>query len=321
MIVIVGAGIAGLLACQTLKRAGKDVLVVDKGRGVGGRMATRRVGAGVLDHGAQFFTVRSERFGALVAAWQAAGLVTEWTHGFADADGEWKNDGYPRYRGTNGMSAIPKQVAQGLDVRLGVRVASIRRRTDGWDVVMENGETLAAEALLLTPPVPQSLDLLSAGNVELAQEAAQALGDIRYERCIAALALLDRPSAIPEPGGVQIGSEPIHWIADNTQKGISPNAYAVTIHGAPQFSLEHWDGDRTAAGAKLIEAAAHWLGEAQVVEFQAHGWRYSQPINPYPEACLAAEPSLVFAGDAFGTPRVEGAALSGLAAADALLGR
>ena len=97
MIVIVGAGIAGLLAAQTLKRAGKDVLVVDKGRGVGGRMATRRVGAGVIDHGAQFFTVRSERFGALVAEWQAAGLVTEWTHGFADAERQWKNDGYPRH--------------------------------------------------------------------------------------------------------------------------------------------------------------------------------------------------------------------------------
>ena len=58
-----------------------------------------------------------------------------------------------------------------------------------------------------------------------------------------------------------------------------------------------------------------------MLEFQVHGWRYSQPVDTYSEACLMVEDSLVFAGDAFAGPRVEGAALSGLAAADALLGR
>ena len=60
--VVVGAGISGLLAAQELTAAGWRVVVLDKGRGVGGRMATRRVGDGTFDHGAQFFTVRGERF-------------------------------------------------------------------------------------------------------------------------------------------------------------------------------------------------------------------------------------------------------------------
>ncbi len=319
MILIVGAGIAGLLAARTLQEAGKEVLVVDKGRGVGGRMATRRIGAGVLDHGAQFFTVRSERFGAFVQEWQTLGLVTEWTRGFADAQGVWNNDGYPRYRCTSGMSAIPKQLAQGLDVRVNARVASIKQTAGGWELHMESGETLAGDALITTAPVEQSLDLLRAGQVELPQDVAEALAGISYDRCLAVLALLDGPSALPEPGAVQLNAEPIHWIADNTRKGISPSANAVTIHGAPVFSREHWDGDRTAAGEQLLSAAAKWLGGAAVTEFQVHGWRYSHPVNPYPEACLVVGQSLVFAGDAFGQPRVEGAALSGLAAADALL--
>jgi renalase len=76
--VIVGAGISGLLAANTLKQEGWTVTVLDKG-GVGGRMATRRVGEGTFDHGAQFFTVRGERFANLVEGWLRAGVAASQT--------------------------------------------------------------------------------------------------------------------------------------------------------------------------------------------------------------------------------------------------
>ena len=76
---IIGAGMAGLLAGTFLQENGIDVTVLDKGRGVGGRMATRRLGEGRADHGAQFFTVRSEVFASWVDDWLTAGVVLEWT--------------------------------------------------------------------------------------------------------------------------------------------------------------------------------------------------------------------------------------------------
>jgi renalase len=72
--IIVGAGLSGLLAASTLQREGWDVTVVDKGRDVGGRMATRRIGRGNFDYGAQFFTVRGERFAGLLEDWRLRGL-------------------------------------------------------------------------------------------------------------------------------------------------------------------------------------------------------------------------------------------------------
>ena len=77
--IVVGAGISGLLAASSLQREGWDVTVLDKSQGVGGRMATRRVGGGTFDHGAQFFTVRGERFWELVEGWLEAGVAAEWT--------------------------------------------------------------------------------------------------------------------------------------------------------------------------------------------------------------------------------------------------
>ncbi|MBA3611032.1 MAG: NAD(P)-binding protein, partial [Rubrobacter sp.] len=102
--IIVGAGISGLLAATELQAAGWTVTVLDKGRGVGGRMATRRIDGASFDHGAQFFTVRTERFQNLVDGWLAAGAAAEWSRGFPNAAGEGGNDGHPRYRGSNGMT-------------------------------------------------------------------------------------------------------------------------------------------------------------------------------------------------------------------------
>ncbi|MFM8892129.1 MAG: FAD-dependent oxidoreductase, partial [Planctomycetia bacterium] len=80
-VVVVGAGIAGLVAAGELARCGRRVVVLEKSRGVGGRMATRRVGAAVCDHGAQFFTVRDDGFGSLVAKAREAAVVAAWCDG------------------------------------------------------------------------------------------------------------------------------------------------------------------------------------------------------------------------------------------------
>ena len=77
-VLIIGAGMAGLTAARQLHEANLPVLVVDKGRGVGGRMATRRIGHGRVDHGAQCFTVRDQHFALCVSDGQVAGVVSRW---------------------------------------------------------------------------------------------------------------------------------------------------------------------------------------------------------------------------------------------------
>ena len=70
----------------------------------------------------------------------------------------------------------------------------------------------------------------------------------------------------------------------------------------------------------MLAVAAPWLGSVPV-QTQLHRWRYSLPLRVHPERCMVVrEPApLVFAGDAFSGLRVEGAALSGMAAGAALL--
>ncbi len=315
---VIGAGIAGLVAARTLVEHGFQVMVLDKGRGVGGRMATRRIGSAVFDHGAQFFTARDPRFEELVSEWRAADVAQEWCRGFAGPEGVAHGDGHPRYCGTTGMTAVPKYLAQGLQVLQEQRVTSAEARGDHWRVRTERGTIFTSHALVLSAPVPQSIAILEAGGTALASETRTALEAIRYDPCIV-LMILPKESCVPTPGGVQFPGEPITWIGDNRQKGISPEA-AVTLHAGPEFSRTHWDSDDHAIVSTLLSAAADWIS-VPVSEVQIQRWRFAKPTVLYPKPCLAlSEPlPLVFAGDAFGEPRVEGAALSGLAATSAIL--
>jgi len=309
-----------------LQRSGVGVVVLDKGRGVGGRLATRRIGDGVFDHGAQFFTVRDAEFGRQVDEWLRAGIVREWCRGFADGDGSLRTAAHPRYCGTSGMTGIAKHLAADLDVRTGVRVERVLALDGGWEVATEADMSWRATSLLLTPPVPQSLALVETGSFALGDGVRAALERISYDPCIAVMATFADVVTLPAPGAVQIeGGNPVYWIADNNRKGVSPRASALTIHAGVEFSRAHWEADDALIVATLTGHVRKFLGDTngqplenvKVETWQVKRWRYSKPTVMHTERFLAvrAPLPLVFAGDAFGGPRVEGAALSGLAAA------
>lgn len=319
-VLVVGAGLAGLLAARALSAAGRSVRLVDKGRAAGGRLATRRVGAGVVDHGAQFFTAREPALQALVSDWLEAGVVTEWARGFPTPDGA-RNDGHPRYRAVGGMAALANHLAQGLDVRLGEPVMRLEVVGGRYAAVDARGRHLA-RSVLLTSPAPQSLQLVRAGGVRLDDAELDALERIAYAPCLAALAVLEGPSRVPPPGGLSVRRGIVDWLADNQQKGISPGAVALTVHATEAYSRAAFGETDAEISAALLAAVAPWLG-GSVASVEVKRWRYAAPTVLHPERCLVTTTPggpLGFAGDAFAGPRVEGAALSGLAAASRLLG-
>jgi predicted NAD/FAD-dependent oxidoreductase len=315
--VVVGAGLAGLVAARRLADAGQPVTVLDKGRSPGGRLATRRLdtprGVARLDHGAQFFTVRDPRFGALVDRWHAQGWVQQWCRGFG------ATDGHTRFAGTGGMNTLARRLAEGLDVRCGVLVFAIRPGSDGraWRVHLDDGSVVEADSIIVTAPLPQAFSLLVTAEVTL----PESLMRTDYDRTLALLMALDGPSAVPPPGGVQQPCADIAFVADNQAKGIS-DVPALTLHASPAWSLAHWDRDPVEVESALGVLAQPWLGDAAVVTQQVKRWRFATPQTLWPDACWRTDEGggpLILAGDAFAGPRMEGAAMSGWAAAEALV--
>jgi len=310
-VVVVGSGMAGLTTARRLVDAGHRVVVVDKGRRPGGRMATADLGGGALaDHGAQFWTVRSPELAAERDRWLADGTVREWCRGFGT------EDGHPRYAVPGGMAALCDVLATGLDVRQSVHVDAVVADGDRWMVSWPAAHgspqgSLTADAVVLTCPVPQSAALVG---------PAVAVPDVAYDPTLSLVVALDGPPSVPAPGGVQLADDPVwSWVGDNVAKGVSTNP-AVTLHTTTAVARDRWDEDPESRDAALLAAAAPWLGGARPLAVRGHRWRYATPRTPLAERCVEVAPGLVLAGDAFGGPRVEGAYLSGRAAAARVAG-
>jgi hypothetical protein len=315
-VAIVGAGIAGLVAAESLAAAGAEVTVIDKGRSVGGRLATRRIGEARLDHGAQFFTVRTPAFQRRVDDWIERGIVRVWNHGFdADSGG----DGHPRYVGTAGMNSLAKDLAASLPDSVTVETSTMAfevrsGESQRWDLMIDDGTSRPADAIILTSPLPQTFALLIDSGVVL----DDSLMRTDYDRTIALLVTLDRSIELSPSGGIQDADDVFSFIGDNMAKGVSATP-ACTFNANPSWSADHWDRDAD-LDTLLRDAAQSWLGDAEIVESQVKKWRLATPQSIWPDPCWTSDDgTIVLAGDAFAGPKVEGAHNSGLAAAHALI--
>ncbi len=313
-IVIVGAGLAGMSAAAELIKHNKNVLVIEKAKDIGGRLAGTQIRNALFDKGAQFMTARDERFKKQIDNWVKRGLAKEWYRTLND-----ETENHPRWRGSPDMRALVRDLSIGVDVVTKARVSKLSHTRRYLEIELESGESIAAETVILTAPVPQCLEILKASSLNLSVETREQLEIITYEPCLALMAILDSPSKIPEPGALKLKHEVIDWISDNHKKGISA-VPSVTIHASSNFSSRFFTKRSSVFERELLEIAKPWLG-APVVEHKIHAWRYSKPRVIHEETFLLINksPTLIIAGDAFSGPRVEGAVISGLEAAQFIL--
>ncbi|MBY0404042.1 MAG: FAD-dependent oxidoreductase [Cyanobacteria bacterium] len=358
--IILGAGIAGLMAGQCLyENFSKNILILDKGRGVGGRLATRRLKDvssnppqeasqeapslnHVFDHGAQFFTVKSPEMAEFVQQWLTQGLLYQWFEGpplgveeLKDIDGPRQFDEFPRYCVTGGMAQLAKALAKNLEVFLNCEIKSIQLITTHtgensqclWQLEDLNGTHYQAHQLIITAPVPQAVTLLKTTGLDFPELAA--LEAVRYAPCIALLMQVDSEFNLPDTGALRLEGEPVAWAANNHKKGIyqsTSSLQGVTLHAGPQFSQEAWDWPESKIKEILLEAVSFWFPGRNIQDVQVKKWRYSLVETPYlshqslPYLKLKAPASLYLAGDGYSkTSRVEASALSGLLCAKALI--
>ncbi|GAB2528086.1 NAD(P)/FAD-dependent oxidoreductase [Spirosoma aerophilum] len=315
---IIGAGMAGLTAARELSAQGWDVVVLDKGRGIGGRLATRRIEQARADHGAQYFSATTPEFQQVVETLLADNVITQWEPEPASPTDSTLNK--PHYVGLDGMNAVAKALARKLPVLTAETVIFFRVDGEQWLVETESGGKYRADALLITIPAPQALALVEKSGFALSAAEVSALSAIHYQPCIAVMVALTEPSQLPAPGAIRYETGNIAWVVDNAQKGISPGQPSVTIHASADFSRVHFDGDLTAIGRQLADQLSYVLPADRISAIQVHRWRYSLADQRHPAPFLKAEAALplLFGGDGFGAGNVEGAFTSGMAMAGAL---
>ena len=309
--IVVGAGMAGLACATRLAASGQKVALFDKGRGPGGRMATRRVEVDGytrhFDHGAQYFTARDEGFRAQVEQWHSAGAVAPWPEAGEEA-----------WIGTPAMNAPIRAAAEPLDVTWGARVTDFQASEGGWSVTFADVETQQCERLVLAIPAEQAADHLRDVHAGFADRARRT----QSRPCWALMAVFpDRLECADTLRGKN--GETVSWAARNGAKPGRDGSESWVVHASPQWSEAHLEDDAQSVAATLLDAFFHQSGAGAraPVHMAAHRWRYAMadPVDG-PPALWDAERQIGVCGDWLIAPRVEAAWVSGTTLAEKMLG-
>ncbi len=314
-VVVAGGGIAGIACANALQANGITVEVRDRGRVIGGRMASRWIDARIVDSGASYFTVTSPEFAEVVDDWMARGMARPWTRRISVIDGPSGTlaaaEPRPlRYAAPRGLRSLVADLAS----RAGVSVAQsapIARITPGPFV---DGEP--ADAVVLAMPDPQALRHLD----EAFAEERALVADRSWSPALALLAGWSHRCWAPMDGAFVHDDDTIEWIADDGRRR-GDNAPVLVAHSTAGFARPRL-AEPPAAGPALIASLRRLLAIPEQPRWvHVQHWTFARPDRPHEQPFHLSDNRIGLAGDGWGRPKIESAWLSGTGLGRALAER
>lgn len=282
-VLIIGAGLCGISLAR--KISSKSILL-EKSRGVGGRIATRRIENLGFDHGACYLKESDDLINLIQEAGVNVSIMFEHSGVFIP----------------EGMTQLPKKLSENLDIRKGLKAEKIERSDGNWIVTTNNGEIFSSPKLVITAPLPQSLELLEKNHIDYPINLAQ----ITYTKAVMALVItkneVDLPKALPQN---------IHAITEMKKRKLHP--LGLVIQASPEFSEEVFDLPDEANLKTLTEAFLTLSPSSEITYAEFKKWRYVLPKVSHKDPYIEVAPGLFLTGDAFTSPNVTGS-LKGAAA-------
>ncbi len=299
-IAVIGAGVAGLAAAGRLQEAGFNCTIYEKSRGVGGRAATRRVDRFTFDHGANYVKAPDGPLRALVEGsrgsqgdpahdigrpvwvFDAAGRI---------AEGDPAQNADEKWTWRSGITALAKSMAAGLPIAFGQQVTRIAPGKSARYGLFDAADALLAEAdaVLFTPPGPQTAAILCRSNIAAAlrDEVLALLEPVQYRRCIAYVFAFPRRPQVPWYALVNLDRRhPIAWLAcEHDKPGRVPDGSGLMMaQMSHDFSVAHWDDVAKGTAGSAVgmpfppsaETVAGLIGEVIGQELGEPGWVHLQ---------------------------------------------
>lgn len=323
---VVGAGVSGLSAAAALAKAGRTVQIFEKSRGLGGRLAVRRVeGIGSFDIGAQFMTADSAVFGDFLARAVERGDAAAWNGRIVHLDEDSVKPAFERQRwvGVPGMNAWVSALFPRESIALGHTVSTLEQTPAGGWILDGDGHQIF-DAVILAVPSAQARALvprhaLRTGPID------DLLSRETMDPCWCVYAAFETRLTLPFDGAfVRRASSPFSWLGrDSSKPGRRGERDHWVLHASVEWTRAHFDSPASEVENLLLQELAALYGQALplAAHVGSHRWRFAAPTSSAPQG-THWDPGLGLGvvGDWVNGGRVEGAFLAGLSLAQAIAG-
>ena len=286
-VIIVGAGISGTFMSSLLKEKKKNVLVIEKSSGIGGRLSTKPIGSQIVDYGCQYLNPKTDISDHLVGKLKNLGLLSE-----INLD---KNKRV--FIAPFGMNKIPQYFSRKTRVLSNALVERILRKKTGWEVFTDVG-IFSSSSVVLTMPISQVESLLQKSEVE--QFNLPKVDYLDFHTCTF---VSDNHSV----EGVYSENENFPWICNNSKKGLrnTRDAFTANVNKEISQSIE------SSSPVRKLEKVKELLNNSGFVDIRGlkvHYWRYAFADNQdNPDYFFDESTGLGICGDSFSIGKVDGA--------------
>ncbi|MBK6470306.1 MAG: NAD(P)-binding protein [Betaproteobacteria bacterium] len=331
-VVVIGAGVAGASCARALCLSGCEVHVVDKSRGAGGRLATKRLEwldpqarrrSARLDHGAPAFAAGSADFRQFLATACPPGALAQWRPTLAPGSRPLDSAG-PLWLPQPDMPSLCVGLLRDIPTTWSFAVDALRHGPLGWQIEAA-GATLPGhfDAVVLALPPAQAAPLLAAHRRDWAQRVSLAL----MQPCWTLMGVARRPASVLHWDVARPEQGPLAWVMRNDARpGRESSADEVhwVVHARAGWSRQHLEQPADEVQSRMQDALQDWLGEP--IDWQhavVHRWRYALPQATgavLPQPCWWDDArGLGVCGDFLGGTGVEGAWQSAQALSSSML--
>ncbi|KAM9831890.1 renalase [Neosynchiropus ocellatus] len=329
-VLIVGAGITGSLCACLLRRelqSRVQIVVWDKARGTGGRMSTSRPpdsSCQSADLGAQYITATpayAKKHHSMYSELQSSGLLAPLR---GPIEGLQQKDDSQNFVTPLGMSSLVKYFLSnsGAELFLEHHVTGLFRRGASWEVHKKTGGCDTFDAVVLTMPVPQVLQLEGDVPSLLSVHQREQLDTVVYSSRFA-VALFFSPDVdlkVPWSARYVTDNPVIRYIAVDDHKRnavVKDRGPSLVVHTSVPFGLEHLEQDKEEVQPIILQELQKLLPDLPpAASVKCQKWRYSQVLTAVPDSpghmTVLDRPLLICAGDAFSHSNFDGCVESAL---------
>jgi renalase len=276
-IAIIGTGVSASILAFLLSDKNHEIILFEKARGLGGRLSGKRTDFGKIEHGAQFFTVKTRGFSEFLLKNFTKDELISWHPKIAAYHNGLFNNLEVDYKILQpAMNQFSKNLLSGFKINLTTKIDRLELDSGKWHLYAGKEKFSSFDLVISTAPPLQSYDLLK--NIA---DFAEQLKNYEMLPTHAFLGVLKDYPDFDYEAVKFLDHEIFSWFAVQNSKDHDRSNYRFILHTKHEWSLENLEITIAEFRRVFVTSFQEFINlkETDFKFSLLHLWRYASPLN------------------------------------------